>query len=309
VTAATSPPTRLPAGQRDRQVATVLWRVMFLNLLVAVLKLIFGFLSGALSMVADGFHSTLDASSNVVGLIGMRVAKKEPDQDHPYGHRKFEALAALGISLFLFITCYEILTSVIGRFRGTHRVEVHVVTFVVMVFTVGVNLVVTRYERRQGDRLRSLILLADARHTQSDVFASLGVIASLVAALLHVFVIDLVVAVMIAGFIAYSGYIIVSSAFSVLADAQAVDPQEVVRIAMEVDGVTEAHRVRSRGLPDDIHLDLHLHVPPDMTIARAHQLAHEASDRIRDRIRGVTDVVIHVEPEGEHEDDPAVGES
>lgn len=309
MTAATSPPTRLPAGQRDRQVATVLWRVMFLNLLVAVLKLIFGFLSGALSMVADGFHSTLDASSNVVGLIGMRVAKKEPDQDHPYGHRKFEALAALGISLFLFITCYEILTSVIGRFRGTHRVEVHVVTFVVMVFTVGVNLVVTRYERRQGDRLRSLILLADARHTQSDVFASLGVIASLVAALLHVFVIDLVVAVMIAGFIAYSGYIIVSSAFSVLADAQAVDPQEVVRIAMEVDGVTEAHRVRSRGLPDDIHLDLHLHVPPDMTIARAHQLAHEASDRIRDRIRGVTDVVIHVEPEGEHEDDPAVGES
>lgn len=309
MTAATSPPTRLPAGQRDRQVATVLWRVMFLNLLVAVLKLIFGLLSGALSMVADGFHSTLDASSNVVGLIGMRVARKEPDRDHPYGHRKFEALAALGISLFLFITCYEILTSVIGRFRGTHRVEVHVVTFVVMVFTVGVNLVVTRYERRQGDRLRSLILLADARHTQSDVFASLGVIASLVAALLHVFVIDLVVAVMIAGFIAYSGYLIVSSAFSVLADSQAVDPQEVVRIAMEVDGVTEAHRVRSRGLPDDIHLDLHLHVPPDMTIARAHQLAHEASDRIRDRIRGVTDVVIHVEPEGEHEDEPAVGES
>jgi len=305
----TQPPSRPPAGQRDRQVAAVLWKVMVLNLLVAGLKLVFGFLSGALSMVADGFHSTLDASSNVVGLVGLHIARKAPDQDHPYGHRKFEALAALAISLFLFLTCYEILTSVVGRLRGTHRVEVHVVTFAVMVFTVAVNLVVTRYERRQGERLRSLILLADARHTQSDVFASLGVIASLVAAVLNFFVFDLVMALMIAGFIAYSGYVIVSGAFSVLADAQVVDPKEVIRIAMEVEGVTEAHRVRSRGLPDDIHLDLHLHVPPDMTIARAHELAHEASDRIRSRIRGVTDVVIHVEPEGEHEDDTAVWES
>lgn len=300
---------RLPAGERDRQVGTVLWRVLFLNLLVAALKLVFGFLSGALSMVADGVHSTLDASSNVVGLVGMHIARKAPDQDHPYGHRKFEALAALAISLFLFITCYEILTAVIGRFRQAHHMDVRVVTFAVMVLTVVVNLVVTRYERRQGERLRSLILLADARHTQSDVFASLGVIASLVAAVLHVFVIDLVVAVMIAGFIAYSGYVIVSGAFSVLADSQAVDPDEVVRIAKEVEGVTEAHRVRSRGLPDDIHVDLHLHVPPDMSISRAHELAHQASDRIREQIRGVTDVVIHVEPEGEHEDDAAVGES
>src|SRR6185503_12930948 len=100
---------------RDAAVGRVLWIVLFLNLLVAALKLVFGFLSGALSMVADGFHSALDASSNVIGLTGMRVARKAPDPGHPYGHRKFEALAALAISLFLFITCYEILSSLIGR--------------------------------------------------------------------------------------------------------------------------------------------------------------------------------------------------
>jgi cation diffusion facilitator family transporter len=263
---------------------------------------VFGTLAGALSMVADGFHSTLDASSNVVGLIGLRIARRAPDEDHPYGHRKFEALAALGISLFLFVTCYEILTSVVSRFRGTHVVEPHLVTFATMVGTILVNLFVTRYERREGNRLRSMILLADARHTQSDVFASLGVVASLVAAVLNFSMLDLVVAVSIAGFIAYSGYAIVSGAFTVLADSQMVDPDEVVRVATRVEGVAHAHRVRSRGLPDDIHVDLHLHVPPEMTVERAHLLAHEASSKIRDEIPGVTDVVIHVEPHDEHED-------
>jgi cation diffusion facilitator family transporter len=266
------------------------------------LKLVFGYLSGALSMVADGFHSTLDASSNIVGLLGLKAARQPPDDDHPYGHRKFEALAALGISLFLFITCYEILTQVIGRIGGDHRVEPRLITFLVMAVTIGINLVVTRYERREGKRLRSMILLADAKHTQSDVFASLGVVVSLIAAVLDYSVLDLVAAVAIAGFIAYSGYTIVHGAFSVLADAQVVDPGEVVRLALEVEGITAAHRVRSRGLPDDIHIDLHLHVRPDMTIRSAHDLAHEVTDRIRTGIPGVIDVVVHVEPEGEHED-------
>lgn len=289
-------------GKRDQQVNRVLWRVLFLNLFVASLKLVFGYSSGALSMVADGFHSTLDASSNIVGLLGLKAARQPPDEDHPYGHRKFEALAALGISLFLFITCYGILTEVIARIGGDHRVEPRLITFLVMVATIAVNLFVTRYERREGKRLGSMILLADAKHTQSDVFASLGVVVSLVAAVLDFSGLDLVVAISIAGFIAYSGYTIVSGAFSVLADAQVVDPEEVIRLAMEVEGVTNAHRVRSRGLPDDIHIDLHLHVSSDMTILKAHDLAHQATDRIRNAIPGVIDVVVHVEPEGEHEE-------
>ncbi len=289
-----------PVASRDREVNGVLWKVLFLNLLVAVLKLVFGFLSGALSMVADGFHSALDASSNVVGLVGMKLAGKAADPEHPYGHRKFEALAALAIALFLFITCYEILSQVAERFHGPHDVEPRLVTFLVMVVTMVVNFGVSRYERREGARLRSLILIADSRHTQSDIFASFGVLVSLAAALLGFPALDLVVAVAIAGFIAYSGYQIVSQAFVALADAQMVEPGVVMDIVRRVDGVTHVHRVRSRGLPDDIHIDLHVHVSPQMSIAEAHQLAHAASERIRMEIKGVTDVVIHVEPEGDH---------
>ena len=285
---------------RDAAVGRVLWIVLGLNLLVAALKLTFGYFSGALSMIADGFHSALDASSNVIGLTGMRVARKAPDPGHPYGHRKFEALAALAISLFLFISCYEILTSLLGRLRGEHQVVPHPITFIAMMVSIVINLFVTRYERRAAQRFRSIILSADARHTQSDLYASAGVIPSPFGALLGFPLHDLVVALVIAMLIAYSGYLVVHSSLSVLSDSQMLDPEHVARIATQVEGVTYAHRERTRGLPDAIHVDLHIHVACDMNVAQAHELAHEASRRIRQEIEGVTDVVIHLEPDDSH---------
>jgi cation diffusion facilitator family transporter len=280
----------------------VLWVVLGLNLGVAALKLVFGFSTGALSMIADGFHSSLDATSNVVGLAGLRLARRAPDANHPYGHRKFEALAALGISLFLFMACYEILTSLLGRLQGTHEIDASPYAFSAILVTIVVNLLVTRYEARAATRLHSMILAADAKHTRSDVFVSFGVLAALLAARFGFSALDPVVAIVIVGFIAYSGYQIVNDSFAVLADARAVDPEHVTRIATGIEGVSGAHHVRSRGLPDDIHIDLHMHVPAQMTVEQAHELAHEASKRIRAEIAGVTDVVVHVEPEdGHHE--------
>ena len=301
----TSTPTpRMDRQERDRSVIRVLIYVLLLNVLVAVLKLVFGYLAGAVSMLADGLHSLLDGTSNIVGLVGIGIARKAPDDDHPYGHRKFEALAALGISMFLFITSWEVLREVVARVHGEHHVEPRLETFVVMGITLVINVFVTRYERREGQRLRSAILIADSRHTQSDVFVSIGVVVSLVAALLDFAVLDIVTALVIVVFIAYSGFTIVASAFSVLSDSQVVEPDEVIRLATSVEGVLQAHRVRSRGLPDDIHVDLHIHVSPSMTTARAHDLAHEVADRIEDHVPGVTDVVVHVEPEG-HGEDPS----
>ena len=295
---------------RDQRVITVLMRVLVLNLLVALLKLVFGYFAGAVSMLADGLHSLLDGGSNVLGLVGISIARKGPDEDHPYGHRKFEALAALGISMFLFLTAYEVLHEVVGRIGGKHEIEPRPETFAVMIVTIIINLFVTRFERREGKALRSTILLADARHTQSDVFVSLGVLASLIGALLHVPVMDIVVALGIVGFIGYSGFQILAGAFSVLSDSQVVEPELVVREAMRVEGVHHAHRVRSRGLQDDIHVDLHIHVDPEMTTAVAHHLAHLVSGRIQDAVPGVMDVVVHVEPEGHtdhQENDPNSG--
>lgn len=289
-------------SDRDRQVSRVLWTVLWLNVGVALLKLGFGFQASAVSMLADGLHSLLDGASNVVGLVAMKIAASPPDDDHPYGHRKFEAVASLLISMFLFLTATEVLREVVGRMSGDHEVDPSPLTFAAMVLTLIVNIFVTRYERRRGAELRSSVLEADSKHTQSDVFVSIGVLASLVAAELGFAVLDIVVAVVIVGFIGYSGYEIIRSSFTVLTDSQVVDPGQVASLAMGIPGVTYAHHIRSRGVANDVHVDLHIHVPGDMTTADSHDLAHDVVERIKSRVDGVTDVVVHVEPEGHHAD-------
>src|SRR5262245_12589679 len=111
-----------PAAQRGAQrldrIAAVLWAILGLNLLVAVAKLIYGHTSGAIAITADGLHSLLDSASNVIGLVGISVARRPPDANHPYGHRKYETFAALGIAGMMFVGCWEIISSTIDRLQN-----------------------------------------------------------------------------------------------------------------------------------------------------------------------------------------------
>ena len=103
---------------RYRQVSQVLWRVLFLNLIVAAAKIALGFSSGAVSVLSDGFHSLTDTASNVVALVGVRIASQPPDDDHPYGHRKFETMASVGILIFLMLVLFEVLSAAVERLQS-----------------------------------------------------------------------------------------------------------------------------------------------------------------------------------------------
>src|SRR4051812_23252021 len=117
-----------------------------LNLAVAVAKIVFGYASGAISILSDGFHSLTDAAANVVGLVGIRAAERPPDEDHPYGHRKYETVAAAAVIIFLLIVMLEVLRNAFNHLAG--RAQPHNITntsFAVMIVTVGVNLFVIAY--------------------------------------------------------------------------------------------------------------------------------------------------------------------
>jgi cation diffusion facilitator family transporter len=122
--------------------------VLVFNLAVAIAKLVLGYATGAVSVVSDGFHSLADSASNVIGLVGLRVARKPPDVDHPYGHRKFETLAAGGIFVFLLLAVVEIGRGALKRFASTAPLEVTGISFAVLLATLGVNLAVVRQKRR-----------------------------------------------------------------------------------------------------------------------------------------------------------------
>lgn len=279
-----------------REIKNVLLLVLVLNLAVAGAKGIYGYLSGSISMTADGFHSLFDGTSNVVGLVAIRIAEAPPDPEHPYGHQKFETLATIGIALLLFLASFQIIMESVSRFFEPSVPRVGALSFAVMLASMGVSLSVTLYERRRGHELQSDILLADATHTATDIMTSIAVIVSLVAVRLGYPILDVVVALLIGGLIAWAGVSIVRQSSETLCDAARLSPQRVRLIAENVPGVKEVHQVRTRGRPDNIHVDLHLEVNPHLSIEQAHEIAHRAQDAI-ENIEGVTDVVVHIEPQ------------
>src|SRR5690554_6122942 len=179
------------------EIRRVLWGVLVLNMLVAGAKMITGILTGAVAMIADGFHSSMDASSNIVGLVGTKIAAQPPDEEHPYGHRRFETLATLAIGGLLLVAAWEILQTMVDRLLYGGEPNVTPLSFVVMISTMVINLGVTIYERRRGHALRSDILLADAAHTASDFFVSLSVLVSLALSALGYAWADIAIALLI----------------------------------------------------------------------------------------------------------------
>lgn len=294
-----SPP--IAATERARRIVLLLWVILVLNLAVAAAKLLYGFRSGAIAISADGFHSLLDASANVVGLVGAVMARRPPDANHPYGHRKYETFAALGVAALMLFGCREIAMSAWERLLQPRIPDVTAAGYVVLGGTLAVNLIVATVERREGRRLQSELLIADAAHTGSDVLASLLVLASFAAASFGVAWADVAAAGVIVLLILRAGFGILRGTLSTLSDERRMDPGEVEQAALEEAGVLEAHNVRSRGPLDDIHLDLHILVDPAMAIGAAHDVGHRVERRLRGRWPGLTDVVVHVEPAVESE--------
>ena len=154
---------------RYQEVSRVLALVLVLNLIVALAKIVLGQVTGAVSILSDGFHSLTDGASNVVALVGVWVAGQPPDHDHPYGHRKFETLASVGILIFLILVLVQVVSGAVTRLRNPEDPTVDGFAFAVMAGTLLVNLGVVVYRRRAGQRLSSEILIADAHHTTSDL--------------------------------------------------------------------------------------------------------------------------------------------
>jgi cation diffusion facilitator family transporter len=271
--------------------------VLVLNVVVALAKIAFGYASGAISILSDGFHSLTDAASNVVGLIGVRAAATPPDEDHPYGHRKFETVAAAAISLFLVIVIVEVLRNAFNYLTGrTQPPDASAAGFAVMLVTLGINLVVIRYESREGDRLGSEVLSADAMHTRGDVWSSLTVIAALVGVYFGMPILDPLAAIVVAGFIGHAGYQIARTTTPVLSDRIVMSEADLERIVLDVPGVLGCHRIRTRGTSDHVFLDLHVWLPAEMTLKEAHHLSHVVKDRLTARYPQIADAVIHIEP-------------
>ena len=289
-------PGLLTHESRFREVRRVLLRILLLNLAVALAKIVFGQATGSIGILSDGFHSLTDGASNVVALVSLRLASKPPDANHPYGHRKFETLAAGCIALFLLVIVLEIAQVAFTRFRSGGAPSVGAASFAIMFATLAVNVFVVRYERREARRLSSELLLADARHTQSDVLTSIAVVAALVGSANGYPLLDPLAALVIVGFIGYAGFDIARDAARILSDEIVISEEDVRRVVQSVPRVLGCHRIRSRGSADHVFLDLHIWMDGATPLIDAHAVSHEVKDRLMDQYPQIADAIIHIEP-------------
>jgi cation diffusion facilitator family transporter len=288
--------TSVLSTDRYTSVVAVLYRVLFLNLAVAFAKIALGYVTGAVSVLSDGFHSLTDSASNVVALVGVSVARRPPDKNHPYGHRKYETMASLGILLFLVIVMVEVVTAAIDRLQSGSVPKVFPEGIGVMTVTLLVNIAVVRYELRQGRRLKSEVLLADAKHTRSDVLTSATVIAALLGVAMGYPLLDPLAALIVAGFIGHACWGIAQGASRILSDEIVIDEDEVRAVIETVPEVLGCHQIRTRGPSDHVFVDMHIWLDGDMRLDDAHTASHVVKDRLMARYPQIVDVVIHIEP-------------
>lgn len=282
-----------------RGVQRVLFITLGLNIAVVIGKLIAGVLAGSLSVISDAIHSSVDSLNNIVGLVVMRYAAAAPDDNHPYGHAKFETLAAFVIAGFLFVTCYEIGSSAFKRLlsKDAPSPEITALTIGVMVATIIINIFVTVYEGREGKRLQSEFLIADAIHTRSDVLVSCSVLAGLFFIKFGYVWLDPVVSLGVAAFIAWNGYQIFKTTVPVLVDAAPMPAERIAAVVEGVPGVHSVHDIRSRAYGGETFIEMHLHIAQDKE--QDHILSHAITEEVERRLAqefGRVTATIHVEP-------------
>jgi cation diffusion facilitator family transporter len=280
-------------------VRRVLWTTLFLNLVVSAGKIFVGHLSGSVSMVADGYHSLVDGSNNVIGLIVAAFAYRPPDRGHPYGHRKFETAASALIGAALLALAYEVVAGALGHVGNARLPAIGPLNWAVMVATMAMNVFVSWYEAREGRRLGSDYLIADAAHTRSDLYVSLGVVASFAGAKAGMAWADPVVAVVIAAVISVQAVRILVGSFDILTDRAVIPVERIAPVVLDVRGVKACREIRTRGRQDAAFVDLIVHLDGDLSLRQAHRVADGIEEALKQRYPQIVDVVVHLEPEGD----------
>jgi cation diffusion facilitator family transporter len=299
--------TNTVGENKYKEVRRVLLITLVLNVAVAAGKIIIGAMTGALAISADGLHSLVDASGNLVGLVGTQLAGRPPDDSHPYGHERYETLAALVIGALLLLTAWEIVQGVVERLQDSTPPEITPLAFGVMLVTLVINFGVSRYQIREGKRLGSQVLIADAANTSADVWVTSSVILSMgLIALTGWAWLDAVMALIITVLIARAAWQVMSQTGRVLVDTAPYTPEQLQAWVEAVPSVGKVLRVRSRGPEDAAHIDIDVQVAPEMTADQTNAIAGAIRQKLTDELGSVSEVEVHFSPAQDQAPDVAL---
>ncbi len=293
-----------PNSTRHQQILRTLVVILILNWLVSSVKFLLGWKLNSLTITTDAIHSFLDGASNIVGIIAMMIAARPADENHPYGHHKYEVVATMALSGLLFLSAFEILKSVIHRiFHPVQFPDFSWTGVALLVATIIVNIIISRYELKKGKELNSGILQADSMHTRADIWATFLSILSLLTSFFSWYWVDLVAATGIVALMAHASYQIISDSILTVSDGKRLDENEIRTLVEKVPGVLDAHAIRSRGTAQEISLDLHIQIDETITAREVFEIENNVAQTIKQQFPNVRDVAIRHEPRGVKDED------
>ncbi|MEL7537049.1 MAG: cation diffusion facilitator family transporter [Pseudomonadota bacterium] len=283
------------AANRDRHVRRVIVIEGLANVVVLAIKTWAGLVTGSLAILGDALHSLTDVFNNVMAWFIIRFSAKPPDHNHPYGHRKFEALAVFILATLLVVLSFELALNALRR--DAEAPTSSPLALVVMLVVLAINIALTVWQRYWASRIASDILRADADHTLADVLTTLVVIVGWQLSARGFPWLDMVCALGVAGLVMYLAWGLFRRVLPALVDEKAVEPESFAASIAAVSGVREVRRVRTRLIGDVRAADVVVAVDDALSVAASHEIADRIELAVEQEF-GVEDITIHVEPIG-----------
>ncbi|EHJ56762.1 cation diffusion facilitator family transporter [Streptococcus urinalis FB127-CNA-2] len=269
---------------------------IFVYLVLAIAKLLVGFFLNASSLIADGFNNLSDIVGNVTLLIGLQLASRPADQDHRFGHWKIEDLSSLLTSIIMFIVGIQVLIETIQKIFSNEKVTIDRLGAIVGIISAIALFLVYLYNKHLSKKVRSSALVAASKDNLSDAVTSLGTSIAIIAASLHLPIIDRIAAIIITYFILKTAYdIFMESAFSLSDGFDERQLKKYEKAILEIPKISAVKSQRGRTYGSNIFLDIVLEMNPDLSVYESHAITEQVEELLSERF-SVYDIDVHVEP-------------
>ncbi len=284
---------RKPIDEKNRKVRSILICEGLANVIVLVAKTWVGIYTGSSAILSDALHSLSDVFNNILAFTLIKVSSHGPDQNHLYGHRKFETLAVFILATLLSVVAIEILLRAVERIGNP--VLLSQWSLIVMCGVLVINIGISSWEHYWAVRLDSKILKADAKHTFSDILTTIAVIAGWQLAARGYPILDFILSLMISTWVLYLAYKLFNSCVPILVDGTSLDQAPIISYIEKLKGVVNVKRMRSRVIEDETFADIIVIVDRHLSTEESHAIADNIEQGLSESF-GIEDVMIHIEP-------------
>lgn len=271
------------------------------NIALSILKLLAGIIAGSSAMISDAVHSASDVFSTVVVIIGIRLASKGSDKEHPYGHERLECVAAIILAMALFLTGLGIGAEALGNIlQGNYNAleTPGVLALIAAVISIAAKEAMFWYTRHYAIKIDSGALMADAWHHRSDAFSSIGALIGIGGAMLGFPVMDSIASLLIFGFIVKAAYDIFKDAIDKMVDhsCDEATEQAIMDCIMANEEVLGIDLLQTRIFGNKIYADIEIQVEGSYSLQKAHGIAEEVHNEIERNFPKVKHIMVHVNP-------------